>query len=313
MSELILHHYDFSTFSEKIRLVLGLKRLAWRSVAVPAFLPKPDLVALTGGYRNVPVLQIGADVYCDTRLIAAEIERRYPDPPLWQAQSAGLAHAIEAWAERDLFWPIARYVTGRNAENIDPRLHADRAALRGKPAPSLAAVKAAAERSLPAMRIEIPRVANMLSDGRPFLLGAAPGIADFAAYHGFWFMAAFPIDCSGEIAPYPLIRAWMTRVAAIGHGLPGPMAAGDALAIARQSTAAKPSTADIDTDGPPLGSRVSVRPEDYATAAVEGELAMLRRNEVALRLDKPPTGVVAHFPRLGYVVKSLSQDMSRSL
>ena len=70
MAELIFHHYPNSPFSEKIRLIFGLKHLAWRSVLIPVILPKPDVVALTGGYRKTPVLQIGADIYCDSALIA---------------------------------------------------------------------------------------------------------------------------------------------------------------------------------------------------------------------------------------------------
>ena len=81
--ELILHHYDRSPFSEKVRLIFGLKRLEWRSVVQPMVLPKPALTPLTGGLRRIPVLQIGADVYCDTNLIAAELDRRFPDPPLF--------------------------------------------------------------------------------------------------------------------------------------------------------------------------------------------------------------------------------------
>jgi hypothetical protein len=46
-----------SPFSEKVRLVLGYKQLAWKSVIVPAIMPKPDVVALTGGYRKTPFLQ----------------------------------------------------------------------------------------------------------------------------------------------------------------------------------------------------------------------------------------------------------------
>ena len=34
MAEFILHHYAMSPYSEKIRLALGLKRLAWRSVQI---------------------------------------------------------------------------------------------------------------------------------------------------------------------------------------------------------------------------------------------------------------------------------------
>ena len=49
MNQLILHHYPNSPFSEKIRLILGFKSLHWTSVHIPAVMPKPDVVALTGG------------------------------------------------------------------------------------------------------------------------------------------------------------------------------------------------------------------------------------------------------------------------
>ena len=66
MHELILHHYPTSPFAEKTRLMLGFKQLSWRSVMIPPIMPKPDLTRLTGGYRKTPVLQIGADIYCDS-------------------------------------------------------------------------------------------------------------------------------------------------------------------------------------------------------------------------------------------------------
>ncbi len=70
MSELVLHHFDWSPYAEKVRVLLGIKGLAWRSVQIPMVMPKPDLTALTGGYRKTPVLQVGADIYCDSSLIA---------------------------------------------------------------------------------------------------------------------------------------------------------------------------------------------------------------------------------------------------
>ena len=82
-TDLILHHYDFSNYSEKVRLALGYKGLDWCSVIIPPVAPKPDLTPLTGGYRRTPVLQVGADIYCDTRLILAELERRKPQPTLF--------------------------------------------------------------------------------------------------------------------------------------------------------------------------------------------------------------------------------------
>ena len=63
MTELVLHHYPFSPYAEKIRAMLGYKGIAWKSVQIPPVMPKPDVVALTGGYRKTPILQIGADIY----------------------------------------------------------------------------------------------------------------------------------------------------------------------------------------------------------------------------------------------------------
>jgi glutathione S-transferase len=87
--DLILHHFDASPFAEKIRLVFGFKGLAWRSVQIPMVMPKPDLTALTGGYRKTPVLQIGADIYCDTRRIALALARRFGQPPQFPGGNHG--------------------------------------------------------------------------------------------------------------------------------------------------------------------------------------------------------------------------------
>ena len=75
MSDLILHHYDLSPYSEKIRAMLGYTGLRWESVTVPEMPPRPSLNRLTGGYRRIPVAQIGADIFCDSRTIATEIAR----------------------------------------------------------------------------------------------------------------------------------------------------------------------------------------------------------------------------------------------
>ena len=87
--EIILHHYDASLFSEKIRLAFGLKNLPWRSVIISSIMPRPDLMPLTGGYRKTPVMQIGADIYCDTQCILRELERRFPEPTLYPGASEG--------------------------------------------------------------------------------------------------------------------------------------------------------------------------------------------------------------------------------
>lgn len=41
-------------------------------------IPRPDLEALGVSYRRIPLLSIGRDIYCDTRLILQILEKRFP-------------------------------------------------------------------------------------------------------------------------------------------------------------------------------------------------------------------------------------------
>ena len=109
MTDLILHHYKSSPFAEKIRRVLAFKQLAWQSVNVPPIAPKPDVEALTGGYRKTPILQIGADIYCDTALICDVLEHRQPTPSLSPASHKGLARVLAQWADTTLFTTAMAY------------------------------------------------------------------------------------------------------------------------------------------------------------------------------------------------------------
>lgn len=127
MTDLILHHYPTSPFAEKVRVALGIKGLAWQSVIIPVIMPKPDLMPLTGGYRKTPVLQIGADVYCDTQLILREIERRFPDPSLYRGTNSGLANALAFWSDRSLFSSAVGVAFASRRDAMPPEFLADRA------------------------------------------------------------------------------------------------------------------------------------------------------------------------------------------
>ena len=137
--DIILHHYDTSPFSEKVRVLLGVKGLSWRSVIQPVIMPKPELVPLTGGYRRIPVMQIGADVYCDTQLILAELEARSPRPPVVK----GADWAVNLWADRLFFQTTVAVVFGEIGDAVPAAFVADREKLSGRPF-DIAAMKAAA-------------------------------------------------------------------------------------------------------------------------------------------------------------------------
>lgn len=298
---LILHHYDFSNFAEKARLMLGFKGLTWLSVEQPPILPKPKLVPLTGGYRRIPILQEGADLWCDTRLIAHELERRVPSPTFFPDGTRGHGEAIAWWAEQQLMRPTALFVSGINADHMPEGLHDDRARLHGLPPPSIEAVRAAAIRNRPLVRPQIRWLAQMLDDGRPYLLDERPCIADFAAYHVVWFYRGRHIDCRAELDPYPGLLAWRDRMAAIGHGTRTEMSQDEALAAAREASPAPPRSSDPQDGDPRPGERARVRPSDNARDWTEGEVLSIDADEISLLRYDPEVGEVAvHFPRLGY-------------
>ena len=302
MADIILHGYPLSPFSEKIRLALGLKGIPYRSVTVPVWMPKPDLLPLTGGYRRAPVMQVGSDIYCDTLLILRTIERLHPEPSLYPGDSAGLASAIGWWAEKFTFMPAVCLVTSLVGEHFPAELIEER-----KPFFGVDLSKAATLKDQPLNRQRLHAhlhwLGQMLEDGRPFLLGGAPGAADLAAYHPIWFALKNGGEAADSMLPMAPLRAWYARVQAFGHGRPTEMAAADALAAARATEPEAPgfeSDAD-DPSGCKPGDRVTVTPDDSGRDPVAGELVACGPQEVIVRRADPAVGTVhVHFPRAGF-------------
>ncbi len=303
---LILHHYDFSNYSEKARLALGYKGLDWASVIIPPIAPKPDLTPLTGGYRRTPVLQAGADIYCDTQLILAELERRKPKPTLYPPQCRALADAIAYWAEHELFRPISLYVSGTNLDVLPENLQADRSLMRGLPVPDTATVKRAALRNAPLVRIGIARVEEFFLDGRRWVAGDNISVADFACYHALWFVTGRTCRLAHELAPYPRIAEWMQRMCAFTRPPVATLMAREALDIAAAATPAGLRKSRPFAEDPKIGARVRIRADDYGRDPVEGELVLIDAEEIALRRHDDRVGdVVVHFPRRGYDLRQV--------
>lgn len=295
MSGIILHHYDISPYAEKIRLVLGLKRLAWASVIQPMVMPKPDLVALTGGYRRIPVLQIGADVYCDTNRIADELERRHPEPTIYPGGRVAETEVWCTWAERVLMWPTARYVTAVNDDRLGADFHADRAAMRGHAAPTASELAASIPHQREQCRLMLGWLDDILRD-RGFLLGDVPGLADFAVYQRIWWLGAFGGRARDVLSGFPSLQRWSDSIGAIGHGTRREMDGAEALAVARNSSpAALPGMAAA------VGERIRIGTEGFAPDPVDGTLVALDARSISLAREDARAGkVVVHIPMLGY-------------
>lgn len=304
MHDIILHHYDEAPFAEKVRLVFGIKGLAWRSVIQPSALPKPDLVPLTGGYRRTPVLQIGADIYCDTRLIARELERRFPTPTLFPAGNRGVALALSQWSDTAFFEPGAGLSMGMN-KDVPEDVVNDRKAFFNFM--DFSRLEADVPHMLAQLRCNADLVEQQLADGREYLFGSEPGWADITAYFPLWMTRVFIPGGNELLAPCLNIARWEHRIKAIGHGQRSEI---DSQAALEQARAAEPLPGRGVDAADPLrlnaGDRVSVSPDDYGRVPVTGELITLELHEVAVRRQEPRVGtVVTHFPRIGYRVEKV--------
>jgi glutathione S-transferase len=300
MHDLILHHYDLSPFAEKIRLALGLKGLAWRSVQTPMVMPKPDHVELTGGYRRVPVLQVGADIYCDTHCIARVLDRLHPEPALSPKGLETIEHGLSRWAETTFMMVIMtffglggvfdeEFVEDRRQTMIPPGMDLDGA-------PMLLPTK------LLQIRANIDRLEALLADGRAFLLQDSPCLADLSAYHSL-VMLPMHERTGALLAPYERVVAWMDRVRGIGHGERSELSAADAIEVARDAEPARFEGEPALPDGMQRGDPVLVLHDDYGSGNVAGALEASGLHEIAVRRQTERAGeVVVHFPREDYTV-----------
>jgi glutathione S-transferase len=304
MNDLILHHYASSPFSEKVRLILGFKGLAWQSVTVPVMLPKPDVVALTGGYRRTPFLQAGADIYCDTALIAQVIEQRRPSPSLYPT-GAPMAPALAQWADSTLFWTVIPYT-------MQPAGAA--AIFKGLPPEAIKAF--AADRAAMTSGMTRKTVADataqfttylgwldaQLADGRPFLCGNEASIADFSVAQCLWYVRRAP-PVAQILEPHARLNAWHQRVLSFGHGRHETLAPAQALDIAAASATHAPTQVEPGQGFEP-GEAVTVSATDYATDPVAGRLVGLTQHEAVIERHDDRAGTLhVHFPRIGYQVK----------
>jgi glutathione S-transferase len=296
-----------SPFSEKLRLMLGYTGLPWKSLTSPEMPPRPNLDPLTGGYRRIPVAQLGADLFCDTRLISEELAALAGKPELAPHSVDAEASTYLAGLEEKVFWAcvlsIPMSVTLRQlVRNIGVwktlRFFTDRAGI-GKAARMNAPSPKQASGQF---REHLDELERRLS--ADFLSGASPGILDFAAYHTLWFKRVV-----GELPlpeGLPRVDAWYQRMTAFGHGERHDISQLQAFSEAAENT---PRTiAAEDTKHPDIGKRVSIGPTDYALDAVRGTLVGVSETRYVLSRETEGFGTLhVHFPRVGFEITSSGQ------
>ncbi|MEY2928053.1 MAG: hypothetical protein RL367_2530 [Pseudomonadota bacterium] len=300
MPQILLHQYDNSPFSEKVRVCLGIKGLNWGAVDQPVIMPKPNLVPLTGGYRRIPVMQIGADIYCDSALIVRELERRYPAPTLFPGGDRGLAHALALWTDRSLFQAAVAVIFGNLGDQVPDAFLKDRQALTGQPF-DVARMRAAIPHMAGQLRAHVALLEEQLADGRAFLTGELPGLADANAFYNLWFVRNAFAPAGQVYADYHFVAAWFDRVVAIGHGTRTAVSPEEALAIARSAT---PQTSTLALqDSARAGKPVTVAADDYGRDPIAGVLVGSSDYHFAIRRSDARIGdCVVHVPRIGFIL-----------
>lgn len=307
-AEIILHNYPQSPVAEKVRVVLGIKGLSWRDVEIPRLPPKTMLTALTGGYRRTPVMQIGADIYCDSQCILREIERRYPSPSLMPSSEAGLMWCLSRWTDGELFDLAVKLVLGAAGEDLPKdfaedrgRLYlgenwAERLKLAGAEIPHLASQ----------MRTSLTWFEMQLKDGRDFLLGAEPAAIDAQVYHVIWFIRARWDGGGRLLSEFPNVVRWETNVREIGHGHSSSMSPEEAIATAKsQQPLPCLGVAANDPQGLIQGKAATISPDvDGGEQPVIGILRNADAETLTIERDAAEIGTVCvHFPRMGYRIE----------
>ncbi len=300
----MLHHYPMSPFSEKIRLVFGYLDLEWQSVVTSESPPRPVLDQLTGGYRRIPVVQWGADCFCDSRLICSELAARAGRPELDPNSLDAAAQAYSEHLEGEVFWaavaaiPVRRILGKlfRELSFFDAlRFIRDRAGI----ARSAHSKPMAPQRAIVVFAEHLLELEQRLAAEGGYLAGEGPGYLDFAAYHTLWFQREVGgLPAADELAA---VLAWYQRMTAIGHGRMHACTAESALQAAR-------SCAPCALTGPVCGdllagSLVTVRPLDYALDGTTGRLLVHDQQRIVVARETPELGPLqVHFPTAGFEV-----------
>lgn len=307
---IILHHYERSPFSEKVRLALRLKNLGWASVEIPNIMPKPLLMPLTGGYRKTPVMQIGADIFLDSAMILRALEERFPIPGIVLPGHEGLASMVAAWTDGKWFQTSVGVIFGTLGDQVPEDFKKDREKLSGRPFDT-AAMAAAAPMLKDQWRAQLMWIEERLAGGHgagagSWLVGMKPGMVDVHAYMNPWFVEKnIPDFLEACFKSAPRAQDWYGRMKEIETQDPEVITGETALEIARDAAprlkAAK-TVGELQEFEP--GERVAVAPDDYGRDWVEGEIVIATAERIILHHhDEQAETLNLHFPRTGFMVR----------
>ena len=300
MSTIILHHYDVSPYSEKLRALFGYTNMAWQSSITEEMPPRRKLKPLAGNYGRIPVAQIGADIFCDSNLICSELSRITAKPELALEGCSADVNDFVRRVEGDIFFAcvmagstnkLHRRILKSVGIKGFARLLIDRLNMSRKAKIKMVSMLDANKIALRFLEELEGRLVN------DFLFGSQPNIADFSAYHCIWFMR----DLGGRnvVKNYPRTLIWLDTIKAMGEGERDEINPQQALDIAKHETPREITVEDAQSDY--LGKAVSIAPNDYRLDATVGILVgESDQRWIIARENSDVDRVHVHFPKAGF-------------
>jgi glutathione S-transferase len=231
MANIVLHQLEISPFCDKVRRVLHIKGCEYEIRNVPlAGLGRLKRLSPVG---KVPVLELDGRVIADSSDICRELDRLYPDPPVFPADPAAcaLVDILEDWADESLYffemtirfvWPDDR------ARWVDEILKYDNALMRRLGRPLVAyltrtqsAQQGISRRSMPdilrELRRHIASIDELVSASGGYLVGGCLSLADIAVLSQIECIAG-SVHGLAAVREKPQVVAWMERVEAATGG-----------------------------------------------------------------------------------------------
>ena len=300
---IILHHYEASPYAEKIRLMFGLTNAHWHSLLSPVQPPRPSLDPLTGGYRRIPVAQLGADIFCDTAIIVREVAMATRCQALDPTRVDPASAVLMKQAEQETFFAAIGAVKplrllGTMIRQFGPigtyRFAKDRAGLlKGGTArpPKGSQSQAVLDSLITALEIKL--------SGQLWVCGDAASVADFAIYHPLWLY----VSCNRRPLKAGVhVIDWYHRVSEIGHGRREEITQDVAFSVARNSEP-RSLPDSVQNKTVKIGGLVEVAPSDYGVLPVSGNLAAMTEERIIIARKTTEFGNLnVHFPREGYTL-----------
>ena len=148
----------------------------------PPVMPRPDLQKIGVNYRRIPVMSVGRDVYCDTRIILRKLEELFPEGRLGASEGDQqvLERLLEAWTiESGIFNRASQLIPADMPLLKDPVFQKDREDLSGRSWSKESILKSRPE-ALSVIRSAFKLLeTTLLADGRNWVLKTdKPTLAD---------------------------------------------------------------------------------------------------------------------------------------